>query len=712
MLVSLRINCYYYWCWCAFTFTLGVPTLMAQEQPDHTLCQGSYFELRATGGYESYSWLPDGAFIVAQGAIASIRPARSQVYTVRARRRLPLEYVLDPTFARGGLGIESELVRSAAPAFAPGSYVIVSDAEDLDGAHEPCPNLGLDPDDRFMAIHVEGGRSARAWCQQVDVIAGEEYAAQFTATTMGREHLPSLRLFVDDVAFGPARRTDNFPCAWRTFTQTWRAETSAKVKVCIAVESPSSGSTTTGLDNVSIRRFDVDLRDTFRVEVVPVPREAEVSKAICAGSRFRDQGFDLSDGQTGTLRYPLASGCDSVVKFTVVEVDALRQNFTYADVCSGDSLSVAGVAQPLRRDTSIIQTYVSRAGCDSVVTTVVEFFGVDDLAVVQFDPECGEAFGSVEIEGSAAGRLRFAWSDGVDAGGARADLPAGSMSRVVVTNQAGCEQPLEITIPLSTKFEVETNTLTSPSCPEYTDGAVALSFRGASFPVRGLLLDPFREIDNLSDPELELRSLPAGVFRLTLTDARGCGDTATFTIAEPPQPTVQLFGEARIPLGSSGRYRFRATGPFTPGESDWRFVPLGGDTLRLEPTADTLAFRPPFAGSLLVTLIDSRGCVSTVSKEITFETPGNPLFPSAFTPNGDGLHDVFAAVEHPGLVAVEELQIFDRWGRLVARPADGSPARTAWAGEGCAPGVYAYTASLRFADGTKYRESGSVTLLR
>lgn len=99
---------------------------------------------------------------------------------------------------------------------------------------------------------------------------------------------------------------------------------------------------------------------------------------------------------------------------------------------------------------------------------------------------------------------------------------------------------------------------------------------------------------------------------------------------------------------------------------------------------------------------------------------GQSVFiPNVFTPNGDGLNDVFRISVDPTLHArVEQYAIFDRWGRIVyeARDFDLSDHSLWWRGQvgtkQVASGVYVYQLVLSFpADRTKFYQ-GTVTVVQ
>ncbi|MDE7160332.1 MAG: gliding motility-associated C-terminal domain-containing protein [Muribaculaceae bacterium] len=83
------------------------------------------------------------------------------------------------------------------------------------------------------------------------------------------------------------------------------------------------------------------------------------------------------------------------------------------------------------------------------------------------------------------------------------------------------------------------------------------------------------------------------------------------------------------------------------------------------------------------------------------------LCPNAFTPNGDGVNDVWR-VAYRSLIDFK-CWIFDRYGKQMYHfedPAGG------WDGAGANPGVYYYVIQATGADGKKYKKSGDINILR
>ena len=111
-------------------------------------------------------------------------------------------------------------------------------------------------------------------------------------------------------------------------------------------------------------------------------------------------------------------------------------------------------------------------------------------------------------------------------------------------------------------------------------------------------------------------------------------------------------------------------------------------------------------GDYLVMLVTTNeyGCSDTTYAQHEVIFAAEP--PNVFSPNGDGVNDIFYI---PGALALRNFHcsIYNRWGRLVyewSNPAEG------WDGSGSNDGVYFYIVTGSRADGSDYKRQGNVTI--
>jgi FOG: PKD repeat len=152
----------------------------------------------------------------------------------------------------------------------------------------------------------------------------------------------------------------------------------------------------------------------------------------------------------------------------------------------------------------------------------------------------------------------------------------------------------------------------------------------------------------------------AGDYTLSVkaTNALGCADSATKQLHVPPVPDINIETNPTIPVSSG------ITLPVTYGQdvATYRWSP--------DRNLSCLDCPNPYANpkqttTYRVRVEDIHGCPNT--KEITVNVVCSGLnyfIPNTFSPNNDGVNDVFAP-RGVGLTRINSMKIFNRWGELV-----------------------------------------------
>ncbi len=129
-------------------------------------------------------------------------------------------------------------------------------------------------------------------------------------------------------------------------------------------------------------------------------------------------------------------------------------------------------------------------------------------------------------------------------------------------------------------------------------------------------------------------------------------------------------------------------------------------------TTESIIVNPLDNPTYYLTITDANGC--SQEAEISFETlESEPKIPNVFTPDGDGMNDIFEVVTFGAPVEVLNFQIFNRWGQLVH---ESSGENHGWNGQQdgkAAPSdVYVYRAIILLTNGKEQVQQGDVMLLR
>ena len=188
-------------------------------------------------------------------------------------------------------------------------------------------------------------------------------------------------------------------------------------------------------------------------------------------------------------------------------------------------------------------------------------------------------------------------------------------------------------------------------------------------------------------------------YSVTVTDQYGCSDNAQLTVDLYPQPSVD-----------AGQDVFTTTGQLTQlnASGNGSFFWSGDSTLSCTNCIDPLV-SPSTTTTYTVTITDVNGC--TAKDVVTVFIEGSLFVPNTFTPDGDGINDMFFAIATE--VSEFELLIFNRWGELIWESSDH---RIGWDGryKGTLSqiGTYVWKVRMREFNGTLHDEIGHVNLVR
>lgn len=147
-------------------------------------------------------------------------------------------------------------------------------------------------------------------------------------------------------------------------------------------------------------------------------------------------------------------------------------------------------------------------------------------------------------------------------------------------------------------------------------------------------------------------------YTVTGTSAAGCvGNSTVTSVNVIPTPTVSFVPDpsgGQAPLAVNFTNTSSGNGPLT---SYWNFG--NGDTSIVTDPHETFTNSGSYAVTLVIT--DANGCKDTaMTTIIVTDAPVVVIIPNVFTPNGDGINDVFS-VTGVG-ISNFNCRIYDRWG--------------------------------------------------
>ena len=215
-------------------------------------------------------------------------------------------------------------------------------------------------------------------------------------------------------------------------------------------------------------------------------------------------------------------------------------------------------------------------------------------------------------------------------------------------------------------------------------------------------------------PDGTRTGLSAGTYDVFVENIKGCRDTAEVTLVDPEPLSVDVGDDRTLSFGDSLLLEVLPNQAGT-----YEFTWTGADSVRCV-TDDcsqvyVYGFRP---AELSVNALSSAGCTAVDRLQIEVRKE-RPLYaPTAFSPDGDEVNDLWTLFGPPVLTRINYLRIFDRWGNQVYEGVDLAPndLKSGWDGnfrdEEMNTGVYAWVAEVEYVDGEAIVVEGDLNLFR
>lgn len=204
----------------------------------------------------------------------------------------------------------------------------------------------------------------------------------------------------------------------------------------------------------------------------------------------------------------------------------------------------------------------------------------------------------------------------------------------------------------------------------------------------------------LSTPDTSIQYVLTGI------DPNGCVNVDTVDIIVNPLPDIDAGEDQSIDLVKGEVAMFDALS--ATGVS-WLWIPPTGLS---DPTIPNPTAQPEESTLYVVQTTDANGCINSDTIFLEVKNEFLIIIPDGFTPNGDGLNDVFHVVII-GLIEVQEIAIYNRWGEQVFYSTD---RQGGWDGtfRGIPQEIATYVVVVRILDakGNPVKVSGTTTIIR
>jgi len=387
-------------------------------------------------------------------------------------------------------------------------------------------------------------------------------------------------------------------------------------------------------------------------------------------------------------------------------IPSWRWNLYNGQTLSGQSLPAQLYTQPGLDSVQLIAT--NSSGCNDTTVTNFTLFPLPTVSVTADTTICLGQNLPLQASGAATYNWSLPSSSSLSCSNCPDPLasPTITTSYIVTgTSAQGCQASDTMHVTVNQPVTVQVLPPTDSVC---VGQSVQLTASGAALyswsPAEGL------NNSNIANP----LASPAAttLYQVTGSDNKNCfHDTETVTVTVFNYPTLNLGPAVTIPSGSS--YQINANGSSDIISENWSPSAGLSCTNCLSPLAT-----PQNTTLYTISAVNGGGCSISDSIKITVVCTDNNFFvPNTFSPNGDGVNDVFY-VRGKGLNILPSIMIFNRWGQIVFEKKDFAPNDPSAGWDGTFNGqkapvdVYIYTLQVICENSTIITYSGNVALIR
>lgn len=443
--------------------------------------------------------------------------------------------------------------------------------------------------------------------------------------------------------------------------------------------------------------------------------------------------WSFGDGSTSNLQHPshtyltggtftvklivtTAAGCQDSMSQSVQVYATIANAGADTSLCLGQTLQLQGsggtsyqwapaqwLNNPLISDpvtsTPVTITYTLHVadplGCqdsDDVAVTV------HALPVANAGSDTSVCPGA-QAQLNASGGLAFTWTPGATLNDPGIQNPVAqpavtTVYTVTVTDSNGCQDDDEVTAMVLPAPVADAGRDTG-FCP----GSFVQLFGSGGFTYRWSPSDGLSDTavsDPLASPQMTT------LYHLIVTDINGCTDDDFVEVAVFPDAIADAGSDRIIYFGMSTLLQGTGNGSFLWGPSG----------AVLNPTSATTLAAPDDTITYWLEVTTSNGCRKRDSVTVFVIDGGKFELPTAFTPDGNGLNDIFRIEKAEG-VTLTRFAIYNRWGQVVFETQD---IMQGWDGRARGTdqdmGVYAVSIAGIGSFGERVSYYGNVTLIR
>jgi len=288
------------------------------------------------------------------------------------------------------------------------------------------------------------------------------------------------------------------------------------------------------------------------------------------------------------------------------------------------------------------------------------------LPIITVTPDPAVICNGDSVALTASGATSYLWSNGLGTTNSIKVKPISTTTYTLTGSKAGCSVTKNITVTVIANPSAPTATLIQPSCSE-TNGTITINAPkgiGITYSVDGLTYDNTTGI---------FSSVGSNTYKLTAKNTDRCISISTSIIINAKPDCLPIAVNDTLITYEKAPVTRNVSINDTPGNGGnvWSLVGVNGGAINGDVTMNpdgtyTYTPRVNFLGydTFAYQVCDVDGDCSNAMVLVKIIKNPEVFVPNVFTPNGDGIHDLFKIV---GLEAYRnpEIQIFNRYGVLI-----------------------------------------------
>jgi gliding motility-associated-like protein len=360
---------------------------------------------------------------------------------------------------------------------------------------------------------------------------------------------------------------------------------------------------------------------------------------------FGDLSGEIAVQVTGGTKFPVGGS----TRYSFVVTGPTAGPVTYGDSSALYTNLGAGIY-------NVVVTDANGCATSTQFTITQNNLIVFDSAVSFTQPRCfNEANGLATIYSSGGvPPLAYAmlpWQVNPSTNNVVDSIASGTYT-IVVQDAVGCTVTSVFVMPQPDPLLFSNVTVTNANCENSNDGVLNVDAIGGN----GAYLYSVVPGVRVSTVGV-FGGVPPGTYTINVIDRFGCNNDTIITLGVNPNP-IQITVQTTTPIacksfGNGGALTAFVNGGTTPYSYIWNTT----TPIQTTATASSLV-----AGTYNVLVMDATGCTGSALAELRGDdTCCDVSVPNAFTPNGDGLNDVFRLISGADITLLN-FAILDRWG--------------------------------------------------